>query len=246
MKKPWLYTAVFAGFYIIFLLISLPASVVLGFVTLPQGVILSGVHGTIWQTQINKVITPKVSLSQVTSELSFWSLLAFNPSVDLTFRGTSYLEPDGKLTLSGLTSSIEITDASLFISAELIAPFIPSPIPVQAYGDVAITIDHYVQGEPICQTLQGDIKWLKAKIAALDETVSLGEFAATAKCLDGAAQITISPENELGLVFTALISGNKMSGEGFLLPSENFPEKLKPTLIFLGTPDQEGKYRLFF
>ena len=224
----------------------MPANFVLGYVKLPKTMALNGVKGTIWQMNIDELVHPKVTVDKIEAQLSFWSLFTLNPSVELTFGDDFSAGPAGKLTISGLLSDITITDADIIVSADAIAQQMPLPVPLVASGDVKLSIDEFVMGKPICQLANGEVKWNKSTISALNETVKLGDLTAKLSCQQGALAVTIDDENDLGLSFVAYVRSRGVSGSGHLKPGAQFPEKLKLALPFLGKPDNQGRYRLSF
>ena len=246
MKKRFAFGAIFLSIYLAFVLVSVPATFVLSFVKLPKNVSLSGVKGTIWQMSVEEIIHPQVTLTNVQAQLSFWSLLKANPSIDLSFGDAFSRGPSGKLTVAGLFADISLFDAEVMLSARDIIPYLPLPIALDASGDINVTIKEFVVGQPICQQAIGSMSWRKASISALNETVQLGDLAAILSCEQGALAVTLDQKNNLGVSFVAYFRTKGVSGNGYLKPAENFPEKLKAALPFLGKTDNQGRYRLSF
>ena len=119
------------------------------------------------------------------------------------------------------------------------------PIDVIAHEQLQLNVSRFVIGAPICNELQGDLQWRNAAVSAFDERVKLGGLSATLSCDKGELVAEVEPNNNLGLSYRAqLKQGGRLSGSGYLTPGEKFPEQLKETLSFLGSPDRQGRYRL--
>ncbi|MCJ8319699.1 MAG: type II secretion system protein N [Colwellia sp.] len=246
MKMKFAIAAIFLSVYLAFVIAATPANLVLSYAPLPSGVGLHGVKGTIWQMSIDELVHPQLTISKIEAKLSFWSLFTLNPTISLKFGDTFSDTPSGKLTVSGLFNDVSIQDATINISANYIAQKMPLPIPLNASGEVSLIIEKFVVGKPICQLAQGDVHWPNASVSALNESVNLGLLAAKLSCEQGALAVVIDEKNDLGVSFTAYIRSKGVSGNGYLKPARNFPEKLQAVLPFLGKPDNQGRYRLSF
>jgi general secretion pathway protein N len=246
MKEWFAYGAVFLSAYLFFVVVTLPAKVVLGYVTLPKNVVLQGVSGSVWQTKITEVSYKKVSLHQVTASLNFWSLFTLDPTLKVNFGDALLAGPEGILTVSGLLAQLTITHGEVLISANDIAQQLTLPIPLIAAGNVKIKLDEFILGKPICQQALGRIAWHKAGVTAFDQRIALGTISADMSCQQGALALAIDPKNNLGLTFTAYVRSKGASGTGFLKPGKKFPATLQSVLPFLGKADNQGRYRLNF
>ena len=246
MKKWFAIVAVFISVYLAFVIVAIPANFVVSYLKIPNNILFNGVKGTIWQMTVDEVVHPKVTLDNVEVSLNIWSLLSLDPSLELEFGDDFSRGPSGRLSVAGLLADMTISNAAVAISADAIAQQLTLPVPLVASGDVNIVIDTFIVGQPICQNIQGNITWKKPSLSAFNETVQLGDLAAKLSCKEGALAITIDEENDLGLSFVTYVRPKKISGNGHLQPTSNFPDNLKAVLPFLGRPNKQGRYRLFF
>ncbi len=245
MKKKFAYSAIFFTLYSVFVVALMPASWVMSYVTLPKNVAISAVEGTIWHTKINQVMVDGVVINKVQSDLSLLSVLTLDPEVELTFGDALINGPEGFLTLSGLTSDIVVEDAQVYVAANTVAAQLNLPIDLVAHEQLQLNIARFVVGAPICNELEGNIKWRKAGVTAFEEQVSFGALSATLSCEKGELVADIDPNNNLGLSYRAeLKQGGRFTGSGYLTPGAKFPEQLRPVLSFIGKPDNQGRYRL--
>lgn len=247
MKKWFAYGAIFFSVYLVFLITTMPAAWVVSFINMPKNSQVSELSGTVWQSYAKQVRIDDIDIYNVSSELSFISLLMFDPKVMLSFGGALVSGPEGKLTASQLQEQIKITDLDISLAANQIAEKLNLSIPVEAHNFIDIKVDEFIVGKPICEQMKGTIEWKKASVTALSEKVKLGALSANLACEKGALTFIMSPKNDLGLTFTAYLrSMKKATGNGFLKPGANFPEKIKPILPFIGKADNQGRYRLNF
>jgi general secretion pathway protein N len=247
MKKKFSIVAGFLALYFVFVIALMPISFVLNFVDLPKNIELGQVSGSIWHSEISAVKTNELVINKVTSQLSVFSLLTLNPSIDLTFGDPLLNGPEGSVNISGLLGELNLSDLQLLIAANSITSQLDLPVPVQAHDFIDVKVEEFIAGTPVCSNLSGTIHWNKAAVTALDEKVKLGRLSAKLSCNKGNAVVIIEPKNDLGVTFTASVGkGYRLSGEGYLMPSAIMPKQFQELLPFLGNPDKKGRYRLRF
>jgi len=247
MRRKSALIALFFIVYLLFTVAMVPANKVLSWVTLPANVQIGEVSGTIWRSKVSAIKVDKLLINQVSAKLSFLSLLTADPSIHIEFGDALVAGPEGKATVSGLFSSISLTDIEVNMPAALVTEQLNLPIPLVAHDYFDIQIDEFLAGAPICSQLNGKIVWSKAAITALEQRVKLGALKVALSCQQGDVVMVLDEDNELGLSFTASVGGNGIvSGDGYLVLKNNTPEAIKQILPFLGNPDNQGRYRLRF
>ncbi|MCW8834713.1 MAG: type II secretion system protein N [Colwellia sp.] len=249
MKKKFAIAAIFLITYLVFLIVTLPSTVVLKQITLPKQIAISGVNGTIWQTDIEKLTIGNTSIEQVNAQLSFWSLFSLTPKLDVSFGDPLLSGPEGQLALAISREDMAITDLSILVRANEVAQQLTLPLPISAQGDVELTVSEVsinLQNNQ-CSAAKGEVNWSKAGVVALEQNIKLGRFSADIRCEGGALALIVSPKNDLGLTFSAYVrQGGRISGNGYLQPGDKFPKALNDALPFLGNKDSQGRYRLSF
>lgn len=254
MKNKFAMGGIFLIAYLVFLIATLPTTFVLNQVSLPNNIKnsiqYSGVSGSIWQTNIAQMAINGTRIEKVHADLSFWSLFSLAPKIAITFGDSFSAGPEGKVELVLSQEKASIKDLSLFIKANEVAQQLTLPLPVTAQGDVQLTVvnaDIDLKNNNQCISVKGDINWSKAGVEAFDKNIKLDQLNAEIGCENGALTVNISPNNDLGLTFTAYVrQGGKVSGNGFLKPGAKFPAELNDALPFLGKKDSQGRYRLGF
>ncbi|WP_371375886.1 type II secretion system protein N [Thalassotalea aquiviva] len=243
-KKLTLIVVIFVVAYLGFVIALAPIKNILGFVELPKQVAVVNPKGSLWHGRAESIWVEQVELKNVRWTVNLLSLLTFNPSVDIDFGNRSKSQPNGSLTLRGLSSDLTVSDANVSVAANTALSYYPVPFELQADGDLQLNIDKFVVGQPICSHLAGQLSWPQARVSAMDESVELGPLKADLTCEQGELLVTIDINNNLGLEFNARVAMDKISGQGYLTPGAKFPAEVRPLLSFIGRPDNRGRYRL--
>jgi general secretion pathway protein N len=252
MKKWFLGGAIFFTSYLVFIIASFPVSNVLNYLSMPKNIQLFDVSGTIWQTKITQAKISKINnnsiiINNIDVRLKISSLLMFKLGFDINFGGRLLDGPQGHLSVDNLLADIAISQANISLPANDISQQLSLPIDVNAFGKVTLQLDSYQLGKPICTSVSGKITWPKAALSAFEQTVNLGTLTANLSCEKGILAVEVDPKNNLGLSFTTYIGGvDRVSGNGYLTPSQKFPTPLKQLLPFMGKVDTKGRYRLGF
>ena len=250
MKKQFSIGGIFLISYIVFLIATLPTTLVLNQVKVPKNISVYGVTGTIWNTNIEQLVVDKTTIKKVNTQLSFWSLFTLTPKLAITFGDPFVTGPEGALTLALSQQKAHISDFKIVINANEIAQQLTLPLPMTVQGDVELLLVNAeidLKKGNQCIAVKGNAQWTKAGVVALEQQVKLGDLQADIDCEKGALSLNISPTNDLGLTFKATMNqGGKISGNGFLKPGAKFPKALNDVLPFLGTKDSQGRYRLYF
>lgn len=102
--------------YLIFLIINLPAGLVISSVDLPDKIKISSISGTIWSGKADRFNYSSIDLGSVSWELKPLNLLLGELSVDLAIvknkqyiKTEAYFSPSGKIELEETTFSIDLT-----------------------------------------------------------------------------------------------------------------------------------------
>jgi general secretion pathway protein N len=249
MKKKFAIVVVFLITYLGFLIATLPAKIVVNQISLPRNILLSGITGTVWNTNVAQVFIDNVVVNQVQAELSFWSLFTLTPSLTIQFGGSLLAGPEGRLDIMLSQEKVVIDNLIVVVKANKITQQLTLPLPMTAKGNVELSIIHAaidLTNKNQCIATDGEITWSKAGVIALDQNVKLGELDGKISCEKGALALLLSPDNNLGLTFNAYLRNGRISGDGFLKPGAEFPVGLNSALPFLGRKDNQGRYRLSF
>ncbi len=245
VKKYLMAATAFILVYVLFVLILAPADKILAKITLPKGVYLNEISGSIYNGRAQTLIVNNQQINNVSWSFNFSSLIYLQPSVDVEFGSNLASGPRGNAQVSNFGAELLITDAKVNIGANELLTKFQLPFDLRAGGDINLSLNEFALGKPVCKVAVGDVQWSKAHVNAMDEDVELGNLQAELGCKNGILSLTVNADNDLGLDFTAFV-GNRMrvSGQGYIKPGAKFPENVKPLLSLLGTKDSQGRYKL--
>ncbi|MFD2165434.1 type II secretion system protein N [Thalassotalea euphylliae] len=247
MKLKILFAVAFIAAYLVFIVAKIPASIATAWFSAPKHMSIGNVYGTVWGANIDAIKYQNFLIHDVKSELSALSLLMIAPSTSLTFGDALLGGPQGHADITLSSSGISLENTQVTIAASEIVPYLPLPIPVEAFGQVTLELTELAIVDNQCQAAKGVLTWNRAAVTSLEQTVELGGFTADIRCQDSKLALAVSPDNKLGLEYVALIGiDGKTSGQGYLTPGADFPAQWRQGLSFIGNPDSQGRYALNF
>lgn len=235
--------------YIIFLIAKLPASLVLGMLTLPKNIGVGDVQGTIWNGTATTLVANNIAVENVKWETSFLRLLTGRIALDLK-AGNARI--GGKVSFTGPISislfdqsDIRANDFTLYLPANMVIAQVPLPVPVDADGRFKVQIEKLdYPGQ--CAELTGKGQWLNARLESLAQPLMLGNFDADLSCVENDTLIAIKEPNSFGLTANArLTSSFGISVKGQFKPSDQIPTQIKNVIRdFYPPPNAQGYYSI--
>ncbi|MCU4674384.1 type II secretion system protein N [Catenovulum sp. 2E275] len=239
-------------FYLVFLIATLPAYLVVSRIQLDKNIQLGNVSGTIWSGKIDTVKVDKTLVKDVTWDVNFAQLLAARFAVDIEFGSPrKNLEPQGSSQLRYGLNGASVADLQIKLPADLIAQQINLPFKVQAAGLVDANISTMQLGEPVCQALDGQINWKLAAVNLIEmkTNFSYGDIKANLSCDENGAalaKILGNPELLRLDIDAKLTSFSSYSVNGFISAGSNASQDLRNALSYLGKADSQGRYSIKF
>jgi len=231
------------GLYLLFLVAELPAARLLGWLSLPPGVGLSGVSGTLWQGQVALVTWQGRRLRAVGWRLNPGSLLLGHPSAQLTFADADGLSGKGELSWRG---GWQVRALDLQAPAEVLLAAAAVPWPVTVSGRVRLQIDEGQLEQANCLSLAGQVRWSQARLGTPLGELALDEAVAQLGCTQGRLQADVrQSSSQLSLKGRAeLGSQGQYRFSGILEPGQELAPTLAGVLEQLGRRDSQGQIRL--
>ena len=233
--------------YFIFLIVKLPAVHVLSRVQLPKGVSVSGVMGTVWDGQAQRVQANGLPVNNLKWSLSFFPLLFGQISADIkagNIRDTDQISVTGHISVSG--QRLQADDLLAYVPTNLVIRLLPLPIPIEAEGRFKVQLNK-VDYEAGCQTFTGKGEWLNASYTGVTGVVALGNFDTDLSCQNGNIVVHVNQPNSFGLTAKANIPANmKFKIEGRFKPEASLPKEVHQAAQFFGKPDSDGYYPIKF
>ncbi|PJG58866.1 type II secretion system protein N [Aeromonas cavernicola] len=249
MKQRLLIATLFVVAYILFLLATLPAALVVRYLPLPAPLntllTLEGVSGTIWRGQIARLQYASESISLLRWELNGWSLLRLAPEVSLRFGDRNSVNGQGVVGWQGALFGRDVT---LNLPAAWLLSRVPMPLPfaLTISGQLQLKVDQFAQGQPWCDNLYGNLDWYQASADTPAGKLDLADPALTLNCLDSklVAELKQSSEMVQTIGRAELQPNGQYLFQGSLKPGPALPEQMKQGLPLLGQPDSQGRFPL--
>lgn len=228
------------------LIVHLPLGLVAQYMPTIPGLSMTQASGTLWHGRFHSVAWNKQQLGSLSWQFRPGSLLLGKLDLDFTLKGQSHLSAKGNAGLS--FSGVYLEDVQLDLASAAIDNFIDFPLPISTAGSISFTIADYQASSPWCTSLAGNGQWRNAGLSLPIGQVNVGEVKATLSCQAGSIVVkSTSSSTELATELSISLSPqNRYKIDGYLTATENLPQAIRSQLAWLGTPDQQGRYKLAF
>ncbi|MEW9797736.1 type II secretion system protein N [Alteromonas sp. CYL-A6] len=233
--------------FVIFLIAYLPASQVLGRLSLPKNVSVSGISGTLWEGKARLIVANGLPIENLRWSLNPLSLLAGRISAELNageLRNPDAIAFKGPVSVSLFNPDhIASEDLVLYLPADRVLANVPLPLPVNAGGRFRVRLDELAFG-PACDTLRGTGDWLNATVAGTQGPIDFGSYTATLRCEGDSIGIRVNGNNLLGLSMDAVVSADfkTIDVTGQFKPDDSLPEEVHQAARFFGQPGADGYF----
>ncbi|HET6725222.1 MAG TPA: type II secretion system protein N [Gammaproteobacteria bacterium] len=245
----WRRIALFTGVglfaYVLFLALTLPASLLFGYLLPPRSPIsIVASHGTPWHGEADQLVVNGSALGRLSWSVHPWTLFTGRLDYDLRLHGAmtqltgeAVLTPGGKIVVTNLNGPFDLATALKWLQLP----------PGSATGRLRLQLDQFVFEGRTPTTLEGRVT-LDHLSALWPQPMQLGGYLATFTTDDngihGRARDTGGP---IDLDATIDIQKNgRYRAQGTLTPRGNADPSLKQALQFLGRTDKGGTTRFSF
>ena len=233
--------------YILFVFISLPASVlvrqVFAKMEATQKLYLQNVHGTLWKGESLNAHYGQVNLGKLDWKLNPFGLLLGNLDLDLRF-GQQNTQGRGELAL-GFGGKLLVEDVDVRMPAGDLAPLFYGYPAVNFSGNVLGKLNQLEIKQGSTFKGKGRIVLQQAQLVA-PHNIELGDLLIELEPQNANTKIAISDQGEKGQLKIDLkfeIHGTgKYRWEGTLKPRDMSDEKLAELLKFIGRADSNNNY----
>ena len=253
MMKIIKYSLLAICIYLGFLLAYLPANIAVHYApklsgqALPKAVSLGVVSGSVWQGEVSRLNVSGLTLEKVRWDLSFWSLFHGAVVIDAKV-GSRRSDIQGKGRLSFIDQQLSIDILTLRADVASLAAISPLPYGLKASGRLNLTVKNYVQAQPWCDSLIGDLQLTQGNIASDFGQVPITQANVKLSCDNGSVVALLKPAtNSLGIDTKVVIDkSRRLNVQGSILPPANAPKDFTNLLSFTGRPDAQGRYRIAY
>lgn len=236
-KRAWQFIALIFC-YLFFLIIYLPASIIVNLLYLPQDIQISQVSGSFWHGKIGVLTIKNNSINAIQWRIGFSGLY---PAIKLVFSDNN---------VSGNASFVWakywlFKNIKLNIQADYLQAISNLPIPALLEGNFHIDIDTILFNDKGCQYVNGMINWYHAEFKSLVGKIELGESSLKPDC-DQGKFVFIFKQHSDALTTTATISifQTNYRLEALLTPGALLSPVLLNELKTLGIEDNQGIFKI--
>lgn len=245
MKHKLGYVALFVVVFAVSAIVHLPASVVLKSVPLPSGLELQGVQGSWWQGSASQVRWQRSNLGALNWQLQWSSLLSAEAKVAVRFGRGSDLDVRGKGMVGYTFSGPFAEDMVVSAPAEKVVQSLHLPLPINATGQVELTLRDYRYGAPWCRAASGNLVWAQSAIQSPLGDLQLGPVMAEVGCEDNVLNVKGGQQSgQVSSEFSAQINANRrFTAQAWFKPGAEFPNSMAEQLKYLPRPDGQGRFQ---
>ncbi len=244
-QRNWKLVSISFLLYCFFLISSLPANLVVGWI-MPKansGISLSSAEGSIWSGKIAAIGTKGVQLNNFEWDLNVLPLLYGNISIDFTF-GDEETRGIGAVDVSLGGNKIEVTDLEARMPISFFEPLMVG-VPAKLDGQLSAHFDSiiYAPGDEIMA--KGNLVWNSAAITVL-QTVQLGDLKLSLTPRDkGSHGVFKDAGGPLILDGTVQLSNKGQYQAALKVGTRSTAEAaLKQSMPFLGRAGSDGKVQI--
>ncbi|MDC8829339.1 type II secretion system protein N [Alteromonas gilva] len=246
MKFNWRWALGALLLYVVLLIMSIPAAQVVNRVKLPANVSISGVEGSIWQGQAERVQFNNTLINDLSWDISGWSLLAGRLTAELNagnMRDASSIAFKGPVSVSLFNpTSFSTEDFLLYLPVARVLAEVTLPIPVAAGGRFRVNVEDLDFDNSACENMMAYGDWLNASVAGTQGPIELGTFSAKISCAQQQFVVDVAEPNAFGLTMQAKAQQDmtNLSVSGQFKPDPSLPQEVHDAAKFFGRPNADG------
>lgn len=239
MKK-WLWTLGLTS-YLGFLVVSLPAAVVVKLLPALPGVTLGPAQGTWNDGHLAFVRQGNVQLNSIHWQLSLAQLWRGQLGFQLDV-GASTAEPSAQLQGRAGLAGMTLEQGVVTVPIRWVLPKVSLPMKMDATGDIVVRIEEFQSGAPYCSVLKGQASWQDAKFESPIGWLDLQSITGVLSCQQGNLQLVTAANNPLGAALTVDLMADRYQIDGTLQPAASLPKEVHQAMQFVGPQDSQGRY----
>ncbi len=246
MKRYFYYSLGGLSLYVLFLIVLIPAHVVLHYLPIPQQISLQGIHGTIWKGGVTQARFYDQSVQHLQWQIPYQSLLTLMPKIDFQSGTNSELEAQGVVGYSLWSQTAFFNNVNATIDVPWIQKKFQPQAPIHVEGRLSIHLKKGSWNLQGIKGLEGDIQWQNARIHLPANALDLGTPNITLHNIDEQVLFDVNVHSQaLELLGKAKLNTNgAYEFDGTLTPKNDFPQRMRAALPMLLGAEQEGVYSL--
>lgn len=236
-KIPWQFIPLIVC-YLFFLIIYLPASIIVNWLALPQGIQISHVAGSFWHGEIGSLTVKDHTINAIQWKIGFSGI---HPAIKLVFSDNN---------ISGKADFVwgkywHFKGIQLNIQADYLQAISNLSIPVLIDGNVHIDINTISFNDEGCQYINGMMHWNNAKFKSLAGQIDLGNSSLKPDCDQGKFVLVFKQHSD-AITTSAIITifQTNYRLEALLTPGALLSPALLNELRSLAIEDSKGVFKI--
>ncbi|RUO32781.1 type II secretion system protein N [Aliidiomarina sanyensis] len=241
LKKKRVLLPLLGVVYLVALITLMPARVIFAFAPIPENIQVGGVHGTIWNGTITRIRADDVALEGLEWRLHPLELLRLRVGADLRIPATEGNVVSGTARVAASANRVQLNDVRLGGELERLMGLMDFDSPIALRGAITLNIPEFVLGQPVCESLRGDLFGMQVEARLAQGWEALGDYDIALACVEGAIGVTMEPENLLGLSVQGNVSPQSTNLRIGIAPEPGAPRGIQDLLQWLGPGDDQGR-----
>lgn len=242
------FIVLFVCLYLFALLVTLPASILTGFIPQSVGLKIAGVSGYAWQGEAALLsYNKKHHFDRVSWNLDWLALTTLQVKVNVKFNnGRHAISGEGVVKSGFFGRGIE--NLKLDLSAAQLLAYADLPVPIEASGNITIAVKDATLGDPYCATLEGVVDWENAMINSQLGELDLAAANIKLSCDNGNLVALIEQKSEqINSNISALLQkGGLFKLTGTIRENDKLSPDISQALTWVGPKDASGATVLNF
>ena len=238
----------FVLFYLVSLLVTLPADKVVRFIPDNTGIKVAAVSGSLWDGQAAQLTYKKqFQLQQLDWKMDWLALARLQLKLDVKFNnGINAMSGKGFVMLG--FSGISVEDFVVDTSVSELLSYARLPVPAEVSGDLSLIIKNGSQGTPYCRQLDGYIVWRDAQIKSDMGSIDLDSAHIDLSCDKGQLVADLQQHSEQLTTTANFLLKEKGAYQlrGLLKAGDKLDPAIKDALSWIGSKNQSGETVLRF
>ncbi len=236
----------FLALYIVFVVLTAPASLVVRFIPENSGLKIGGISGSVWNAKLTQLeYRNQFQLKQLTWKFNWLALLTLKAKVDVKFNDSGM---SGLSSIAYGLSGLRVSDTNIDLDATALLPYLQLPVEVTPSGNVSIIVDNATPGAPYCGELDGYVVWHEAKVDTPLGSIDLATPSMDFSCSKGGVMASLKQHSEQ-LTTNAeieLTEGAHYQLTGSILGRETLEPSILQALSWIGPKSATGEVALKF
>lgn len=233
----------FITIYLLFLVVTVPASLIKPFIPKNVGLQFEDISGTLWSGKLSNVVyDDKYRLKEITWKMDLLALISLEVKANIEFN-------NGRKALMGVgsvaygLSGVMLSDVNIDMQATELLPYLQLPVPVNPSGKLNLVIENGMPGDPYCQELDGFLVWHDAKVDTPMGNLDLSSPNIDLSCGNGdlIASLKQNSEQLTTNASVALKKGGYFQVEGNIMGHEKLEPSILQAIAWIGPKNAKGE-----